>query len=72
SYESVKKELETILKTVPNAIVLLHDTFYQSEDSGYNIGPNKAIEDVLGENKNAYKIISTNTGLPGMTLLYKK
>jgi cephalosporin hydroxylase len=72
SYESVKNELETILKNIPNAIVLLHDTFYQSEDVNYNVGPYKAIEDVLGENKNAYKIISTSTGLPGMTLLYKK
>ena len=72
SYESVKKELEEILKNIPGAVVLLHDTFYQSEDSGYNIGPYKAIEDVLGANKNQYKIIATNTGLPGMTLLYKK
>jgi cephalosporin hydroxylase len=70
SYESVKKELEGILKNIPNAIVLLHDTFYQSEDSGYNIGPRKAIEETVS--KENYKIISTTCGLPGMTLLYKK
>ena len=70
SYESVKKELEGILKNIPNAIVLLHDTFYQSEDSGYNIGPRKAIEETVSDAN--YKIISTNCGLPGMTLLYKK
>lgn len=72
SYESVKKELETILKNIPDAAVLLHDTFYQSEDSGYNIGPYKAIEDVLGAEKNNYIVVSTQTGLPGMTLVYKK
>jgi len=70
SYETVKKELETILKNIPQAIILLHDTFYQSEDSGYNIGPIKAINETV--NKENYKIISTNCGLPGMTLLYKK
>jgi len=71
SYESVKRELESILKHIPNAKILLHDTFFQSPDSGYNIGPHKAIEDVLGNDKNKYKIISTDFGLPGMTLLYK-
>jgi cephalosporin hydroxylase len=71
SYESVKRELEAILNHIPAAKILLHDTFFQSADSGYNIGPFKAIEDVLGSRKNEYKIISTTTGLPGMTLLYK-
>ncbi len=70
SYETVKRELETILKSIPNPIILLHDTFYQSSESGYNIGPFKAIEEVI--NKSEFKIISTNTGLPGMTLLYRK
>jgi len=71
SYESVKRELETILNKRPQAVVLLHDTFYQSEQSKYNIGPNKAIKEVLADHKDAYKIISTNMGLPGMTLVYK-
>jgi cephalosporin hydroxylase len=72
SYESVKKELETILKNIPNAAVLLHDTFYQSENAGYNTGPYQAIEDVLGAEKSNYIVMSTQTGLPGMTLVYKK
>jgi cephalosporin hydroxylase len=72
SYESVKKELETILKNIPDAAVLLHDTFYQSENAGYNVGPYKAIEDVLGSEKSNYVLVSTQTGLPGMTLVYKK
>lgn len=70
-YESVKRELIGIITNVPNAQILLHDTFYQSEESGYNIGPHQAIKDVLGELKTNYSKIETNTGLPGMTLLYK-
>lgn len=72
SYETVKKELNAILMHIPHAIVLLHDTFYQSAGANYNIGPNKAIEEVLGADRQNYNVIATNTGLPGMTLLYKK
>lgn len=71
SYESVYRELLTILKTMPDAVVLLHDTFYQSEDSGYNVGPNKAIKDVLDTLSLEYKRVDTQIGLPGMTLLYR-
>jgi cephalosporin hydroxylase len=70
SYESVKRELGTILNEVNNPAVLLHDTFYQSKESGYNIGPFEAIRDVLKDSKKEFKIISTQAGLPGMTLLY--
>jgi cephalosporin hydroxylase len=72
SYESVKKELDAILTHVPHAAVLLHDTFYQSEDSGYNLGPYNAVRDVLGARTEKYNALSTNTGLPGMTLVYKR
>lgn len=72
SYETVKRELSSILEHIPSAVILLHDTFYQSAGSGYNIGPFKAIEDVLEGKRDAYKVIPTNTGLPGMTLVYKK
>ncbi|MFO0355596.1 MAG: CmcI family methyltransferase [Sphingobacteriaceae bacterium] len=71
SYESVKRELESILVKAPDAAVLLHDTFYQSEASKYNVGPNKAIKDVLAARSEKYNVISTNMGLPGMTLVYK-
>ena len=71
SYESVKRELDEILNHIPHAIVLLHDTFYQSEGSNYNIGPFKAIEDSLAGKRNEYKVLATNTGLPGMTLVYR-
>lgn len=72
SYESVRRELSGIIANVSNAVILLHDTFYQSEEANYNIGPFKAINEVLAECGVEYKKISTNIGLPGMTLLYKK
>ena len=71
SYESVKRELEGVIESVPQANILLHDTFYQSEESGYNVGPYKAIVDVLSGMPDRYKIISQNIGLPGMTLLWQ-
>ena len=72
SFKSVRHELDSILKHVQAPIVLLHDTFYQSSDSGYNTGPYQAVKDVL-ETQVAnitFKTIVANTGLPGMTLIY--
>lgn len=69
SYESVNRELQFISKNIPTAKILVHDTFYQSEKSKYNIGPFQAVNNLNSSSKN-YKIISTQTGLPGMTLLY--
>jgi len=69
SYSAVKRELGEIIKNMPNASILLHDTFYQSAESGYKLGPYKAITDTLSNMPHRYKIISTNTGLPGLTLL---
>lgn len=72
SYESVRRELSAILTEVVNPVVLLHDTFYQSSDSNYNTGPFQAVQDVLKNPPSIreYKTIVTNTGLPGMTLIY--
>lgn len=71
-YESVKRELAAILDTVKNPAVLLHDTFYQSAGSGYNIGPFEAVRDVLSEvaNPARFRTVVTNMGLPGMTLVW--
>lgn len=71
SYASVCRELSGIISEMPNASILLHDTFYQSEGSGYNVGPYKAITDTLVTCSEKYKLMSTNLGLPGMTLLYR-
>lgn len=70
SYDSVKRELNMIIEKVDKPIVLLHDTFYQSHQSGYNVGPNKAINDCLKLSKKKFNRIDTKLGLPGMTLLY--
>ena len=70
-YQSVKRELMGIMKNLPEANILIHDTFYQSSKSGYNIGPYKAVNTVLKLLPNSYKVYSTKLGLPGMTLLYK-
>lgn len=71
-YDSVTRELESILRNVPDPVVLLHDTFYQSAGSNYNIGPFQAVQDVLKNppSDRVYKTIVINTGLPGMTLVY--
>lgn len=71
SYDSVKRELTGVMTNMPEANVLLHDTFFQSTDSGYNIGPYQAIEEVMAASIDRYRMLSTNTGLPGMTLLYQ-
>ena len=69
-YQSVVRELEGITSAYANPIILIHDTFYQSEESKYNIGPYLAIKNFLSGEKNFVQI-ATNTGLPGLTLLFK-
>lgn len=71
SYESVFRELKGVIRNMPNANILLHDTFFQSEESGYNTGPFRAISDVLKSDSSNLKVMTTTTGLPGMTLLYR-
>jgi cephalosporin hydroxylase len=70
SYDSVYRELNGVIETMPKANILLHDTFYQSDGSGYNIGPYNAITKILTSMPGKYKVMSTTTGLPGMTLIY--
>jgi cephalosporin hydroxylase len=71
NYETVVTELERIVENIDNPIFLLHDTFFQSSESSYNIGPNQAIDNFLVTHSE-YKLVTTQMGLPGMTLLYKK
>lgn len=70
SYRSVLRELSSITTSVPDANVLLHDTFFQSAQSGYNVGPYQAIDEVLRSHPDRYRRIDSGLGLPGMTLLY--
>ena len=68
-YSSVKKELQTIIEHFPDSPMLVHDTFYQDKESGYNVGPYQAIKGMLW--LHSYETIHLKTGLPGMSLLYK-
>lgn len=72
SYDSVKRELEAIVSVVAAPKVLLHDTFFQSADSGYNVGPHRAVQEVLAAQMESRRLrtMETKTGLPGMTLVY--
>ena len=71
SYASVRRELAGIMTGIPEAHILLHDTFFQSSESGYNVGPYRAISEAIAETDARYRLLSTQTGLPGMTLLYQ-
>lgn len=70
AYESVLRELSGIVREIPDASILLHDAFYQSADSGYNVGPHRAITEVLAHAPDRYRRVDSGLGLPGMTLLY--
>jgi cephalosporin hydroxylase len=72
SFESIERELTAIMQTHPSANILIHDTFYQSSESRYNVGPYEAINAVLAGTTHSYRSLTTNTGLPGMTLLYRE
>jgi cephalosporin hydroxylase len=70
SIESVARELQGIKSACANPVIMIHDTFYQSDESNYNIGPYLAVKKFLSEEKD-FMHISVNTGLPGCTLLFK-
>jgi cephalosporin hydroxylase len=67
---SVYREVSSIARSVHAPAVLLHDAFYQSSESGYNVGPWRAVERVLREYPARFKRLDSGLGLPGMTLLY--
>jgi cephalosporin hydroxylase len=69
-YASVRRELDGILDKVRNPIVLVHDTFYQTPDSGYNVGPFRAVSDSLKDARVNFRRMDTSTGLPGLTLIF--
>ena len=71
SYASVKREVSAIAGEIPQAHILLHDAFFQSAESGYNIGPHQAIEELRRALPGRYRVIESGLGLPGMTLLYR-
>src|SRR5687767_10963378 len=70
SVDSVYRELSGIVAEVGKPNVLLHDSFYQSSESKYNVGPHQAIERTLQEYPGRFRRLDSGLGLPGMTLLY--
>lgn len=69
SYDTVKREINAIAQAAPMAPLMVHDTFFQSKEAKYNIGPFKATRWAI--KKYGYEKIDITLGLPGMTLLYK-
>lgn len=72
SYDSVYRELASIVTRFPSASILIHDTLQQSAESGYNTGPFRAVQDVLRSTGAALQVVSQDQGLPGMILLWKR
>lgn len=73
SYASVSRELQGIIESVPDPLLLLHDTFFQSPDSDYNIGrPHQAVAEFLERHPSRFQVLHSGISLPGMTLLMPK
>ena len=70
SYASVRREIDGILEAVPDPVLLMHDTFLQSSESGYNIGPRRAVEESLAVFQGRFNAVHSGLSLPGMSLLY--
>jgi cephalosporin hydroxylase len=69
AYKSVRRELDSVFSHVPDAVALVHDTFFQDERSGYNTGPYRAVTEFCAAHPRIRRL-DTAIGLPGMTLLY--
>jgi hypothetical protein len=69
AYESVRDELNEIFSTIPDASALAHDTFFQSAESKYNVGPARAVDEIIEKFPLRFRVIKSGLGLPGMTLL---
>ncbi|KEF41458.1 MAG: hypothetical protein ER33_11375 [Cyanobium sp. CACIAM 14] len=70
SHASVRREIDGILAVVPDPVLLLHDTFLQSSDSGYNTGPRQAVEETLAAHPGRFQAVHLGLSLPGMSFLY--
>ena len=68
AYDTVARELAAVRAIAPSAAALLHDTFNQGRESGYNVGPYRALmEFALSQN---LAVQHTALGLPGMSLVH--
>jgi predicted O-methyltransferase YrrM len=67
-YETVSRELNGLRTAAPQAVVLVHDTFFQGPEANYNCGPYEALLEF--SKTDDIPVCSTALGLPGMTLAY--
>lgn len=67
-FTSVRNELNGIKEMAPHAVILVHDTFLQGTESGYNCGPYEATNEFTTQHQ--LPLQSTILGLPGMSLTY--
>lgn len=70
SHASVRREIDGIRASVPDPLLLLHDTFLQSSESGYNIGPRQAVKETIAAFPGRFHAVHSGLSLPGMTLVY--
>lgn len=70
SYASVRREIDGILAVVPDPVLLMHDTFLQSSESGYNVGPRQAVDESLAASPGRFHVVHSGLSLPGMSLMY--
>jgi len=68
AYESVKRELDGVREFCTKAVVLIHDTFYQSPEANYNVGPHQAVQEFTRFHN--LPLYTTALGLPGMSLTW--
>lgn len=64
----LEKEIVGIMDTAPEANILLHDTYWRA---GWGPGYYQAITNALSSRPQRYCMLSTRTGRPGMTFLYR-
>jgi cephalosporin hydroxylase len=69
SYDSVLREIEGIIGVIPGASMLMHDTFLQSSESGYNVGPHRAVSEIMVRHPLDFHAVHSGLSLPGMTLI---
>jgi hypothetical protein len=61
AYESVLRELDMIFATVPDGSALVHDAFFQSAQSCYNVGPARAVDTIVA--RHSSRLTSLTSGL---------
>ena len=69
-FTSVSRELLGIIKKIPKADILIHDTIDLGPRSGCGNGPHRAVDFILQKYPGRFQKIELVQGRPGMTYLY--